>query len=384
MNIAIAIVAYNRVDSIQRLLDSLNDAYYPQEAPLIISIDKSNTDAVEKMADSFEWKYGPKIVVKHEQNLGLRKHILSIGEHCNNYDGVIVLEDDLIVSQSFYNYALEAVYKYSNDDRIAGISLYGFSTNLQTGAPFVPDRNEYDAFLFQNAQSWGQVWMKKQWFEFKKWYEGHSEEFGDMPHLPYNICHWPKSSWLKYHTKYCIEENKFFVYPYVPLTFCSGAAGVHSNETNNRVHNVFQQGNKDNYNFPEYDVAVKYDGFFERLGLENYLELDDVCIDLYGSKGNRQNHRYWLTTTNAPYKIVKQFGLMYIPIELNVSKSTPGCAIYLYDTTVPHEKPKDSTFDLLNYHFKVDALLGFMKNRGFAKSSIKLIKYVFHKMKSHI
>lgn len=383
-SIAICIVAYNRIDSIQRLLESLSCAQYLQEATLIISVDKSKTDIVEKYADEFVWTHGKKIVAKHSENLGLRKHILSIGDYLHKYDAIVVLEDDLIVSPSFYNYSLEAVQKYKDDDRIAGISLYGFSTNLQTGAPFVPDRDEYDAFLFQNAQSWGQVWMKNQWFKFKSWYEKHSEEYGDAPHLPHNICHWPKSSWLKYHTKYCIEQNKFFVYPYVPLTFCTGAAGVHSSETNNRVHNVMQQGMKSGYLFPEYDNAIKYDGFFERLCLDRYIEYKDVCFDLYGEKGNREQHRYWLTTTRAPYKILKEFGLMYIPIEQNIIRSTPGSGIFLYDTTEPQEKPKDNTFNLLNYHYKVDALLGFMRNRGFVSSSIQIIRYVFHKLKAHI
>lgn len=384
LNIAIAIVAYNRIDSVSRLLESLSKAYYSQEVTLIISIDKSKTDAVEKYADDFIWTHGKKIVAKHSENLGLRKHILSIGDYLNDYDAVIVLEDDLIVSPSFYSYSLEAVQKYKDDDRIAGISLYGFSTNLQTGSPFVPDRNEYDAFLFQNAQSWGQVWMKNQWFEFKRWYAEHSEEFGDMPHLPHTICHWPKNSWLKYHIKYCIEQNKFFVYPYVPLTFCTGAAGVHSRETNTRVHNILQQGNKKNYHLPEFEDAVKYDGFLERLDFNTYLGVDDVCFDLNGAKGNRLHKRYWLTTTCAPYKIVKEFGLMYIPIEQNVVKATPGSGIFLYDTTVGSKKPYNNTLDLLNFHYKLDSMLGYMKHRGFAGSLFQVLRYIMHKMKAHI
>ena len=59
-NIAIAIVAYNRTESVRRLLESLLEAHYSQEVPLIISIDKSNTDAVEQLADGFEWPFGKK------------------------------------------------------------------------------------------------------------------------------------------------------------------------------------------------------------------------------------------------------------------------------------------------------------------------------------
>lgn len=383
-NIAVVVVAYNRLESVSRLLDSLSGAHYNQNVTLIISIDKSKTDVVEKYADGFEWKHGRKIVVKHETNLGLRKHILSIGNYLNEYDAIVVLEDDLIVSPSFFNYTTATVKKYKDDDRVAGISLYSFSTDLQTGVPFVPDKNEYDAFLFQNAQSWGQVWMKKQWSDFISWYRENSEEFGDQPHLPYSICHWPKNSWLKYHIKYCIECNKFFVYPYVPLTFCTGAAGVHSKETNVRVHNVLQQGNKINYYLPDFNDAIKYDGFYERLDFEKYLDVDDVCFDLYGAKGNRQHKRYWLTTMIEPYKVVRSFGMMYLPIEQNVACNVPGTSIFLYDTTVCSTKPNNNIYCLLNFHFKTECMLGYMKNRGFCKACFQIIKAIFHKLKTRI
>ena len=51
--IAIIAVTYNRIDSLTRLLKSLENAEYGDERPtLIISIDKSKTDAVEKFADA--------------------------------------------------------------------------------------------------------------------------------------------------------------------------------------------------------------------------------------------------------------------------------------------------------------------------------------------
>ena len=105
MKIAIIAVAYNRSDSLGRLLKSLERATYPESATLIISIDKSKTDAVEKMADGYHWPYGELRVVKHEKNLGLRAHMLSLGNYFQEYDALIVLEDDVTVATSFYYYA---------------------------------------------------------------------------------------------------------------------------------------------------------------------------------------------------------------------------------------------------------------------------------------
>ena len=66
MDIAIIAIAYNREQSLQRLLTSLNAARYPEkDVTLIISIDKSDTDIVERAADAFVWKHGTKRVKKH-------------------------------------------------------------------------------------------------------------------------------------------------------------------------------------------------------------------------------------------------------------------------------------------------------------------------------
>ena len=85
--IAIIAVTYNRIDSLTRLLKSLENAEYGDERPtLIISIDKSKTDAVEKFADDYHWPHGERIVRKHEKNLGLRNHMMSLGEWFEKFD----------------------------------------------------------------------------------------------------------------------------------------------------------------------------------------------------------------------------------------------------------------------------------------------------------
>ena len=164
MKIAIVSVAFNRLLSITRLISSLQKADYESDkVDLIISIDKSNTDVVESYADEVCWPYGEKIVVKHEKNLGLRAHIMSQGKHFQNYDALVILEDDIIVSPLFYHYTKQALTKYQNNKDIAGISLYAYYVNYQNNLPFEPIKSEYDTYFMQCAMSWGQVWMKNQW-----------------------------------------------------------------------------------------------------------------------------------------------------------------------------------------------------------------------------
>ena len=113
MKIAICIITYNRLESLKRVLESINRGYIDQEVTLIISIDKSDTSIIEDFADSYHWTFGDKRVIKHEKNLGLRKHVLSCGELTKEYDALIVLEDDIVVAESFFAYSRQCVEKYS-------------------------------------------------------------------------------------------------------------------------------------------------------------------------------------------------------------------------------------------------------------------------------
>lgn len=368
MNIAIIAVAYNRVDSLSRLLSSLDKANYEDNnVTLIISVDKSKTDVVERFADDYQWTHGEKIVDKHTENLGLRPHMMSLGKWFDHFDALVVLEDDIIVSKNFYIYTKQVVNTYHFCSEIAGISLYGIAVNYQTGLLFQPLKDEHDVYFMNCAISWGEIWMRNSWLKFYDWYLQH-QEFPIIPELPHGICAWNNKSWLKYHTRYCIEENKYFVHPYVSLTTNFSDAGEHSNGAANTVYQVeLQQGEKINYLLPEFgDNAVYYDGFFENKFLYRVLELDanSLCLDLNGEWKNRLNKRYWLTTEVANYKIVKSFGLNYRPIEVNVIQNNPGQQIFLYDTQSTEKNPCHKNKKTMLYFYHLHNIVSFMKQYG--------------------
>lgn len=339
MDIAICCVGYNRVKSMARLLDSLLKANYPSEknVTLYISVDKSNTDAVEEYAQGFEWPYGNKKVILHEKNLGLRKHILACGDLTANHDGLVVLEDDLVVSRNFYNYACACVERFKDDVSIAGISLYSFARNYQNNIPFTPVKDQQDVYLMKCAMSWGQVWMPEQWKEFKAWYENNLEfAYTDDIH-PYLFI-WPESSWLKYHTRYCIETGKYFVFPYESQSTCFAEAGVNFKSADTKFQVSLQTGVTRDFRL---EPTIRYDGFFELEELYDILGLPEgeVCLDTYGGKGNRKNRRYWLTAENLPYRVVKSYALEMKPTPLNIINNVGGRELFLYDTYFKSSRP---------------------------------------------
>lgn len=383
-NIAIVAVAYNRVDSLSRLLKSLDLAYYDENVTLVISVDKSNTDIVEHFADNYEWKHGEKIVDKHEKNLGLRPHMMSLGKWFDRFDAIVVLEDDIVVSPNFYSYTKQTVEKYHSCQNIAGISLYGFSINYQIGLPFQPIKDEHDIYFMNCAMSWGEVWMRDSWKKFYAWYLEH-QDFPMMKHLPRSICSWNQKSWLKYHTRYCIEENKYFVHPYTSLSTNFGDAGEHSDGTSNTIYQVpMQCGKKISFLLPDFNSkAVFYDGFFENIGLYNILGYtnDELCIDLQGEWNNRLNKRYWLTTEVVDYKIVRSFGLNYRPIDLNILNDNEGNQIFLYDTTVAVKNPNKKNKRSFLYRYHLSNMFYFVRSYGFGYALKDFVEALRTKLK---
>ena len=365
MNIAICVVTYNRLNSLKRLLKDLENSYYHRNVTLIISVDKSSSDEIEKFVKSYNWPFGEKRCAFHETNLGLRKHIIEIGSYLDEFDAIVVLEDDISVSSNFYNYALSCVDKYFENDDIAGISLYRFPLNYHNTLPFIPLYSNSDVFLMQNAMSWGEIWMKRQWKEFMEWYELNKSDFTYEPHLPKSICSWGHNSWLKYHTKYCIEKNKYFVYPYNSLSSNNSEKGEHSTTKQTQYQTSLFYGEKNNYNLNE---IIKYDAFFENEILYDFFKLskDSLCIDFYGTKKNILHKRYFLTREHLDYRILASYGLQLKPYEMNIIKNVEGNDLFLYDTSIQDnfkQKTSSSNFKrivyLYEYLYKLNLLTFF-------------------------
>lgn len=331
---AIVAIGYNRPKSMERLLKSLSNAeYFGDRVTLIISIDKSGNDDVYDVADKFDWIYGEKVIKTYEKRMGLRDHVLKCGDLVNEYENLAVFEDDIYVSPNFYNYAKQVIKFYKDEERVAGFSLYNHLWNVNCNRPFSSVEDQFDTYFIQFAQSWGQVWTKDRWNDFRKWYNVNKDKKLESISIPENVSGWPKSSWLKYHIKYLVDTNKYFVYPKVSLSTNFTEVGEHAKVKSKGYQVNMQLGNK-NYCCAKFDESKnKYDVFFENEAIYRYLNIDksELCIDLYGNKKNKEKKQFWLTMEQLPFKVIKSFALSLRPHELNVLLDIEGDEIYLYD-----------------------------------------------------
>lgn len=355
---AIVVVCYNRLAGLKRLLHSLLVADYTgrKDIDLVFSIDNSGTSVISDYANEFYWPYGQKKIRTFPTRQGLKNHILQCGDLTSQYDIISVFEDDVVVSNSFFAYAYSAANYYWSDDNIAGISLYGFQKNwLSWTFRFEPYRTGFDSYFMKIAQSWGQVWTKPKWEKFKEWYYNNSN-FIKSDDIPAYLNEWPESSWLKYHDRYCIETNRYFVYPYVSLSTNCSDAGTHANSTTND-HQVELQFDKTDYSFPDFgEGAIKYDEYMNPEGLAFYLGVPDteLTVDFYGTKNKKSYRRYLLTCLCFDYKIVDKFSLSLRPLEASVILKLHGDGIYLYDTSIDEKNKSqcDSLYQLQLYSLR--------------------------------
>ncbi len=355
-SVPIVVVAYNRPKSLATVLKSLRNANYESHSvPLIISIDKgTNNDDVVKVANDFQWPFGPKEVLEYAENMGLRKHIIKCASLSQKFGNVIILEDDLYVAQNFYTFAIQALEFSKDKDYIGGISLYNHQQNVHKGINFLPIEDGFDNWYFQFASSWGQAWTKLQFQDFLLWYE-ENREIASGTDIPNYVRSWSSKSWLKYYITYLVEKDKYFLYPKTSFSTNFSDAGTHVSSGSTGYQVPLYQGLPKTFSFSGIEESRSvYDSFFENKKLYRYLDLpkNSICIDLAGYR-HTYSKQYVLSPKILNFKIIKSFQRSLRPIESNIMEDMSGDDIFLYDTTCREvNRHKINRMDELMYNFK--------------------------------
>lgn len=362
---AIVAVGYNRPYCMERLLSSIGKAKYElADITMIISIDDSNnSDAVEQVAKDFEWKYGDKIIRRFHERQGLKKHIIACGDLSEEYECVIILEDDLFVAPDFYNYVCDAQSYYKSDTRIVGVALYSYGLNQFNQNRFIPVRNQYDNYLGQFSVTWGQSWRAEQWIKFKEWFLKNDDALSTRnDKMPLEILRW-KRSWGKYFISYMVEHDLYYVVPYTALSTNFSEQGEHYEKIGyETAYQVSLMSEQMEYRFAPFDKAIKYDSFYERIYDGDVLpgiSAKDICFDLYGVRVYPLGKQYLLTCKKYDFPRIKTFGLRMRPHEQNVFNNIKGDGINLYrihgDERLYHGKRRKSASEIVPARARYEA-----------------------------
>lgn len=325
----IVITCYNRPKALIRILKSVENADYPTDKniPLIISIDGGGPPSVVEIANEFIWPHGEKKVIHNKYNLGLKNHILSCGDLTKNLGSIILLEDDLIVSKSFYFFAYKAEAFYIDDPDVAQISLYAYTMSEHSLSQFNPLKRQGDVYFMKWPSSWGQLWTRSQWIKFRSWLKKNStwEHLKDF--VPSNVAKWPDTSWKKYFAAYLCLSKKYVVYPYFSFTCLYGDAGE-----NHKSGMLPQFKTALALDFQQFEFVLKdesklfYDEYFQPTKVlvdsltKKFLKYD-YEVDFEGIKKLKNINTKYLISIKSCTSPIESFGWELSPVELNIGSN---------------------------------------------------------------
>ena len=159
----ILLFVYNRPLHVKRSIESLLANELAKDSELYIFSDaakdetaQTDVDEVRKIIHSID---GFKQIhfVERENNWGLARNIIDgVTRLVNEYERVIVLEDDLIVAPYFLKFMNDALETYQDEEKVGHIQACDFTKD-----PSLPD-----TFLIKWTGSWGWATWKRAWKHF--------------------------------------------------------------------------------------------------------------------------------------------------------------------------------------------------------------------------
>jgi hypothetical protein len=339
MTPAIVVITYDRPHTLERLLTSLDAADYPAgaQAPLVITIDRGNSSGaaqVVNIARAFEWRFGPKRVIEQPQHLGLVDHFRAAGRLSQDYEAIILLEDDLTVAPPFYTFASQALARYDSDERIGGSCLYDLWFNGFTRLPFRPLDDGSDVYFVGVPYTQGYAFTARQWQSFDEWWRRNGPAVQPDPALHPAFLSFRSDEWLPALASYLARQGRYFCFPRAALTTGWGDPGVHFDRRTDWFLAPVQVRGGD-YRLPDLDDSLAvYDPFFElkpdRLRkLAPFLHEGDFDLDLNATKLPDNLQSDYVLTTRPVRRALDNFGLRLQPLELNVIQRMTGNEISL-------------------------------------------------------
>ncbi|ACH39575.1 MAG: hypothetical protein ACD_55C00076G0002 [uncultured bacterium] len=160
----IALFAYNRLTHTRRTVEALQKNHGADKSPLYVFCDgpksERDLDAVNEVRAYLKGVDGFSSVevIESEANAGLAASLTrGICLVLDEYDSIIVLEDDLVTSPYFLKFMRDALRRYRDEERVASVSGYSFPLGIKTA----------ETFLLNYTACWGWGTWRRGWQLFE-------------------------------------------------------------------------------------------------------------------------------------------------------------------------------------------------------------------------
>lgn len=161
MSYPICLFVYNRFDETVSTVRSLQKARGAQLTDIYIfsdgpkgEKDRHEVESVRKFIRQIDG-FANTFIFESPINNGLAKSIISgVSKVFESNEGVIVLEDDLIVTVDFIEYMNNSLNRYKDNKLVFSISGFGLD---------VGNKEEFDNYFWERAHSWGWATWSDRW-----------------------------------------------------------------------------------------------------------------------------------------------------------------------------------------------------------------------------
>lgn len=163
IDVPVALIFFNRPTPFQKVFDCVkrerpSKLFLIQDGPRATSkTDIDNIKACRKICNEIDWDCEV-IKIYSDENLGCGRRIFSgLSEAFKHVDRLVIIEDDIMFSESFLPFCAELLEKYKNDQRIHQISGMNHISDYQDC------NNSY--FFSRGGAIWGWATWKRVWDE---------------------------------------------------------------------------------------------------------------------------------------------------------------------------------------------------------------------------
>jgi hypothetical protein len=266
----VILFCYKRPEVLKQTVDALKKNYLAKESELFIFSDGAKRDedvpTISAVRDYLKTITGFKKIVISEapQNKGLADSVVGgVTSIINQYDKVIVLEDDLVTSPNFLNYMNDGLDHFRDNAKI--FSITGFSIPIK-------GLSENSIYFTQRSGSCGWGTWKDRWnnidWEVKDYADlmhnrmarkAFNRMGSDMTGLLIKQKMGKINSWA---IRWCYHQFKYDLYSVHPVVSriknigYASADSTHTKEKFNRFETKLDNGNRTDFDF---NVPVKLD-----------------------------------------------------------------------------------------------------------------------------
>jgi len=276
----VVLFVFKRVDSARRLIESLLENWEASYTDLFIFSDgprnENEDNAVSKVREYIYSIDGFKSVniTCAPVNKGLANSVISgVTSVLNTYGKVIVVEDDLLLSNNFLQFMNQALDYYENNQKILSIAGFTYPIKNKTGD---------DVYFTRRACStgwgtWIDKWLKIDWKvqDFNSFTQSRSEQRkfnqmgSDMTGLLNKQMKGKVDSWA---IRWCYHQFKndlYTVYPTISKVKIFGLDefATHTNLKWNRYETTLDESGKVQFSFKS---DVQLDSFYIKQFVDRY------------------------------------------------------------------------------------------------------------------